>query len=153
NLGFNIYREVAGQRTLINQDVIAGSALRTGLTTKLQAGQSYGWWDNTTDQRKAQYWVEEVDLNGVRTVHGPYGVRYVGGRPARESQAELLSQLGKTAPNIRQLPLSDQPIRGSVHAEVSTLGASDGLSLSSLPALKMTVREEGWYRITKQELK
>jgi hypothetical protein len=153
NLGFNIYREVAGQRTLVNQDVIAGSALRSGLSTKLQAGQSYGWWDSAGDQRKAQYWIEEIDLGGLRTLHGPFGVRFVGGKPARESQAELLSQLGKTAPSVRQLPLNNNETRtGAVHTDVSIMGAG-AQDPSGLSGLKMTVREEGWYRITKQDLK
>lgn len=153
NLGFNIYRDVAGERTLINQDVIAGSALRTGISTRLQAGQSYAWWDNSSDSRKAKYWVEEIDLNGVHTMHGPFGVRQIGGKPVRESQAELLSQLGKTAPTVRQAPLADQTRTSVLHTDVSILGAGGSQDLSTLSALKMNVREEGWYRVTKQELK
>lgn len=152
NLGFNIYREVAGDRTLVNPDIIAGSALTTGIATRLQAGQSYGWWDSTDgNQRNAQYWIEEIDLNGLRTMHGPFGVRRVGGKPPRESQAELLSQIGRGAPTVHQLPMSYQPGgSNAVHAEVSTMATAP--KLSALPALKLTIREEGWYRVTQQDL-
>ena len=152
NLGFNIYREVAGQRSLVNPDIIAGSALMAGTATKLQAGQSYGWWDNTgADQRNAQYWIEEIDLNGLRTMHGPFGVRGVGGKPPRESQAELLSQVGKGGRTVRQLPLTHEPDRGNgVHAQVSTMAVAP--KLSALPALKLTIREEGWYRVSQSNM-
>ncbi len=151
NLGFNIYREIAGKRTKVNPDVIAGSALMVG--TSLQAGQAYGWWDKTgaSEQAGSTYWVEEIDLNGIRTMHGPFGVRHLGGRPPRESQAELLSQVGRSERAVRQLPLTYELSRvDSAHPNVSTLSAAG--KLSAMPALKMTVREEGWYRVTRPEL-
>jgi hypothetical protein len=41
NLGFNIYRDEAGRRTLVNPSLLAGSALLAGARTVLSAGQSY----------------------------------------------------------------------------------------------------------------
>ena len=151
NLGFNIYRDVDGQRTLVNPDIIAGSALIAGTATRLEAGQSYGWWDSSGTNRNAQYWIEEIDLSGLRTMHGPFGVRHVGGKPPRESQAELLSQVGRGEPRVRQLPLSHDPGRGgSISPQAAIMAVAP--NLAAMPALKMTIREEGWYRVTLQEL-
>src|SRR6185295_11209933 len=45
NLGYNVYREVNGERTKINSQLIAGSALVTGPNVALTAGKSYVWAD------------------------------------------------------------------------------------------------------------
>ena len=47
NLGFNIYREQDGERTRVNRQIIAGSALLVGAGTTLRAGRAYAWWDNS----------------------------------------------------------------------------------------------------------
>ncbi|HTG13668.1 MAG TPA: hypothetical protein VK747_00215, partial [Blastocatellia bacterium] len=46
NLGFNIYREQAGQRVRLNPSLIAGSALMAGQGTVLTSGLSYSWVDS-----------------------------------------------------------------------------------------------------------
>jgi hypothetical protein len=80
NLGFNIYRERDGQRIKLNPSLIAGSALLVGPGTALTAGRSYVWRDDeTSGGEAARYWLEEVDLNGQRTWHGPATME--GARP------------------------------------------------------------------------
>lgn len=157
NLGFNIYREVAGKRTLVTPDLVAGSALRTGAATRLEAGQSYGWFDKSPGNQDARYWLEEIDINGIRTIHGPIDVHRTGGQPPRESQAALLSQLGRGEPSTHPLALSYQPGRPDVRsaefsAQAATNSSASTLKLASMPAVKMTIKEEGWYRVTQQEL-
>jgi peptidase C25-like protein len=157
NLGFNIYREVAGKRTLVTPDIIAGSALLTGAATRLEAGQSYGWWDKSPgDQQDARYWLEENDINGSRTMHGPFDVNRTGGQPPRESQAALLSQLGRGEPTTHPLALSYQPrhrdLQDGALSARSVASSAAGPNLASMPAVKMSVKEEGWYRVTQQEL-
>jgi hypothetical protein len=158
NLGFNIYREVAGKRTLVTPDLVAGSALRTGAATRLEAGQSYGWFDKSLgDQQDARYWLEEIDINGIRTMHGPFDVHRTGGNPPRESQAALLSQLGRGEPSTHQLALSYQPFHPDVRsaefsAQATVNSSASTLKLASMQAVKMTIKEEGWYRVTQQEL-
>src|ERR1051325_8566200 len=44
NLGFRLYRDASGKRTLLTPQVLAGSALVTGQGTPLTAGKSYAWW-------------------------------------------------------------------------------------------------------------
>jgi len=157
NLGFNVYREVAGKRTLVTPDIVAGSALRTGAATRLEAGQTYGWWDKSPGDQNARYWLEEIDINGIRTMHGPFDVNHTGGKPPRESQAALLSQLGRGEPSTHQLALSYQPGRPDVRsaefsAQAAVNSSASTLKLASMPAVKMTIKEEGWYRVTQQEL-
>jgi len=44
NLGFRIYRDESGKRSLVNPQIVAGSALVAGSVT-MHAGRSYSWWD------------------------------------------------------------------------------------------------------------
>lgn len=75
NLGFEVYREVAGERTRVTTKPIAGSALLVpqGFTT---VGRPYNWTDESPqaigkDVKDVSYWIEDIDLNGKRTWHGP----------------------------------------------------------------------------------
>ena len=154
NLGFNIYREQEGERTRVNRQIIAGSALLVGAGTTLRAGRAYAWWDNARPASDgAQYWLEAIDLRGQRTWHGPASVGHStdpGGLPlASQRQAALLSKLGEGAtPRRLAGPLEQRAARPLLPAVQSVQQAL----LSTQPAVKLSVREEGWYRVTQPEL-
>src|ERR1044071_3800396 len=97
NLGFNVYRDVKGNRTRINSQMLAGSALMVGAGTHLRSGRSYVWADDLPKGRGAQYLLEEVDLNGQSTWHGPISIDRSRSRdrlPPSRARAVLLSSLG-----------------------------------------------------------
>ncbi|HYV05424.1 MAG TPA: immunoglobulin domain-containing protein, partial [Blastocatellia bacterium] len=71
NLGFNLYRDDAGKIDRVNQQLLAGSALKIGQAVTLGAGYAYSWWDKSPPTRVTQYWLEDVDLSGKSTWHGP----------------------------------------------------------------------------------
>jgi uncharacterized repeat protein (TIGR01451 family) len=71
NLGFNLYRETGGRREKVNKQLIAGSAFFSG-QRELNDGRSYRWKDKVkTDGAFVQYWLEDLDINGQRQMHGP----------------------------------------------------------------------------------
>ena len=144
NLGFNLYRESSGRRELLTPDIVAGSALLTG-STSLLSGRSYSLWDKPADQQAVQYWLEDVDLNGNRMLHGPFGVQQKAGKPAARSAAETLSQIGRTPGRAGQTP-SIQQIAGS---EARSQQQQD---LAAASAVKMSIREEGWYSVKRPDL-
>ncbi len=144
NLGFNVYRESAGQKQLITPDVVAGSALLTG-KARLQTGRTYRWWDDVKDQQGVQYWLEDIDLNGTRSLHGPFAVGRVVGKPASRSSAEMLSQVGRSAAN-------SAPPRFALKLANTDAQLSKQQEIANGRALKLTVREEGWYSLTRQQL-
>ncbi|HEX8474132.1 MAG TPA: C25 family cysteine peptidase [Pyrinomonadaceae bacterium] len=99
NLGFNLYREQDGTRTLITPSPVAGSALVAGAHTALTAGNSYTWFD-TGAKPTARYWLEDIDLSGKTTMHGPFwstrttrSIKTLQPQQQRR-QLTLLSQLG-----------------------------------------------------------
>lgn len=155
NLGFRVYRQHAGQRVRITPEIVAGSALIAGNRTTMTAGNSYEWWDKGIADcgsrigncRDVQYWLEDIDLNGKATLYGPVAAQKVGGAPAQHNTASVLSRIGKGEPKVRQL-LSSQPSPVSP-LQKQTVAPWD---LPSQSGIKLTIREEGWYRVTQPEL-
>ena len=155
NLGFNVYRDDDGQRTKLNPSVIAGSALLVGPGTALTAGRSYVWWDTSAAATpNTQYWLEDIDLSGQRTWHGPVAIDRSAQAgpppPTGQGQAALLSSLGRAATDKPRLS-----VPATRRATLSTQSA--GLStrrpaLAERSAVKLSVRQEGWYRVTQAEL-
>lgn len=146
NLGFNIYREESGARTLVNQQLVAGSALVAGST--LRAGQAYAWWDKTQN-KAAAYWLEDIDLGGQSTWHGPFFATEVGGHPPDKSRAALLSEVANNEAYVR----SSRAIERT--APISRPSSEDlafQASLGSRVAVKIYVKQEGWYRVSQKEL-
>jgi hypothetical protein len=152
NLGFNVYREEGGKQVRINPSMLAGSALVTGLNTALTAGRSYSWLDKTPgDKQSTQYWLEDVDLCGQSTWHGPVAIQKSGVRSQRseaDQQALTLSEIGNRASPDPSSPLEPKAQTAEIRsASIQAQGA-----LASQPAAKIAVKREGWYRITQAEL-
>jgi hypothetical protein len=159
NLGFHIYREQGRMLTRITPSIVAGSALLAGARLPLTAGYSYTWWDSgSSSGEEALYWLEDLDLNGKVTRYGPITPKPVGGRPPKRSQAALLSRLGArearpaqvTWTNHNESLASDWQARQSMAAANSPRDVQFEIAASA--AVKISVREEGWYRITQPEL-
>ncbi|HYV03407.1 MAG TPA: C25 family cysteine peptidase, partial [Blastocatellia bacterium] len=147
NLGYNVYREVNGRRTRITPQIIGGSALITGPRVALTAGNSYAWADEMIPG--ARYWLEDIDLEGKSTLTGPITLSSV--KAANTAKSQLLSKVGFT-----QSGLSGQDSIPSEHkAEISPATAAALKPQSDLargPAVKISVRQEGWYRLPLADL-
>jgi hypothetical protein len=159
NLGFNIYREEDGKKHLINSQLVAGSALTAG--SNLESGQTYKWQDNNTNQETA-YWIEDIDLNGTSTWHGPFVPEHNGKKSPAYTQSIALSGLGAER-DQETLEMkhaqSGQQSDGTKIVEPTTSSAHNfaqqavvQASLASQNTLKISIKREGWYRITQREL-
>ena len=164
NLGFHVYREEGGQRLRLTPDLVAGSALLVGARTRLKAGYSYRWWDPEGGLR-ARYWLEEIDLNGSRTWHGPaspepvpagqewndFGMRLARSQAHQQHSAPLLSRLGPRRSG-RNVSFKRGPLGTP---EALTHGGERRQrqrELAALPAVRLKIRERGWYEVTQPEL-
>ena len=151
NLGFNVYREVGGAKIQLNPSLIAGSALLMNEVQQMHGAKSYAWIDRSP-VAGAQYWLEDVDLNGARIMHGPIAVS--SGPPSPQAFARAASgnssaltvsatvSFGSTA-RIREAVANPRP-------SASTLNT--GFQLAAGPAVKIYVDHEGWYHITQPQL-
>lgn len=147
NLGFLIHRDVGGVRELVTPAVIAGCALATGKNTPHASGRRYSWVDETPGGDGAVYWLEDIDLDGTRTWTGP--VAPTAGQATDDSAGSafatastLLSRLGQGAAQGVER-----------RSAGGTSGGSAAATASASAAVKLLVRQEGWYRVTRDELR
>jgi uncharacterized repeat protein (TIGR01451 family) len=157
NLGYNVYRESGGQMTRLNPSLIAGSALLMREADEQHGARTYGWVDNSPAPGNL-YWLEDVDLNGARTMHGPISVQGIATAPV--AQAATLQTLSHPAllPRVTT-PAFDTGFISSAHVRettarprVSPPRQGVGFELAAGPAVKIYVDHEGWYRITQPQL-
>ena len=112
NLGFNVYREVGKQRTLLTPQPVAGSALVAASSTPPAPGHTYAWTDPLAPAG-ARYLIEDIDLAGRRTTHGPFVPEGTAGSKLRLApEAKLLTTLGaepgEGTATLRDWPLSPE---------------------------------------------
>ncbi len=154
NLGFNVYREQNGNRVRMNPSVIAGSALLMSGALPKHAGRSYAWIDPSAGVTGASYWLEDIDVNGTRTMHGPVSVSagIPAGSEASASETRMLSQMNQALPptpgsqeshTVETLPFITAPTPSQIQKQYE---------LAAHPAVKIYVRHEGWYRVTQPDL-
>ncbi len=156
NLGFNVYREVAGKRTRVNTDIIAGSALLAGAGTVLRTGESYVWTDtlSKTDQ-DAQYWLEDIDLKGTSTLSGPFAVTNAtadDGAASRPGRSPLLSNIASGDSNSRDTSLTRPVERTAKLSAIAIKPPGAPADLAGMSAVKISIKREGFYRVTQPEL-
>ncbi len=153
NLGFNVYRERNGNRVRMNPSLIAGSALLMMGALPKHSGRSYAWPDSSAEVADASYWLEDVDVNGTRTMHGPVSVETSTTLDdATAAETRMLSQLS-------QVQSASPAEQGSHFVEtvptVSTPTSTQmqrQFELASHPAVKIQVQHEGWYRVLQPDL-
>ena len=147
-LGFNVIRIVNSQRTKLNPSLIAGPTLIYGART-----QSYAWFD-AAGNIDASYEVDSVDLRGEEILR----VMAVASRAATLPpfrQSPLLMNLdGGKSIQIANAEWHDAVKSNS--SESITTDTSPALiqqwAIANLPALKIGIRGDGWYRITQSQM-
>jgi signal peptidase I len=181
NLGFNIYREEKGKLNRLTQSPVAGSALLAGPKTPLTAGVDYAWKDTVSkNSSDVKYWLEDIDLNGTRTMHGPISP-VESTRLPTYNRSPLLSQVGRieprgaTASEVGSAREIETPATMSEERRAKGIGpersgsppsalrpppavsASDSQlqtqwALAAQSAVKLLIRGPGWYRARQPEL-
>ena len=95
NLGFNVYRQKAdGTRELVNSSLIGGGALRTRSNLAATA-DDYRWKDQSGNP-SAVYYLEDIDLAGNTTLHGPVSPMLSFSTEDLSPNSKLLSELSAT---------------------------------------------------------
>jgi uncharacterized repeat protein (TIGR01451 family) len=149
NLGFNIYRLTAGgTREKINRQLIAGSALFTRRGS-LPSGRTYEWKDRIGGNAFAQYFVEDLDLDGTRTLHGP--VTPIIDAPVLFESAQNATTVDALAPRNSGIFTSSDGL-GVAAKPKSRPNLAQQWTLAGQKALKLMIASEGWYRVTKSDI-
>ncbi len=165
NIGFRVYREVAGKRVPVTPSLIAGSAFIAGPGTALPAGHSYAWQD-AAGLASDVYWLQDIDLQGQLTWHGPVSPQFASSIPGVPTPSPLLARLGQGR-QVQTRPTATRPRIVPPRADVPTLRAPDSppawenaalspaerqLALVASPAVIVTIDAPGWYRVHQTDL-
>jgi hypothetical protein len=161
NLGFHVYREESGHRIRLTREPLAGGALTVG-NTHVDAGHSYSFTDTGARGmgHGSRYYVEDIDLNRTRTLHGPVSPT-PSDTPLSAQQPAFLSQLNGhegsadaalaarigSATGTASTDRRTQPLPYELASPQETQRA-----LAASSALKLYLREEGWYRVSLSDL-
>lgn len=154
NLGFNVYREVGGEKVRLNPSLISGSALMMRESLEQHAAKTYAWIDRAASAG-ALYWLEDVDVNGTHTFHGPISAQsqMTTGVPKVMARPMTISDLAKAASPAAVVNRLDLHIRQAVaRPQLTASNQAIGFELASQPAVKIFVDHEGWYRVTEPQL-
>jgi uncharacterized repeat protein (TIGR01451 family) len=155
NLGFNIYRDQAGERIQLNSSLVAGSALLMSGALPKHSGKTYSWIDWSAGAGGA-YWLEDVDVNGTRTLHGPVTAEATASsRSSSEPTADttlMLTQLSQVQP-AAGFSEPSHPAENVLRNLRPTISQQQKqFELAAHPAVKIAVKHEGWYQVTQPEL-
>ncbi|MDQ3282534.1 MAG: C25 family cysteine peptidase [Acidobacteriota bacterium] len=148
NLGFNLYRQTPSGRVQINRQLIAGSALFAAKHA-LTSGRGYRWKDKLRAGEFAQYYLEDIDLHGVRTMHGPI-TPLLSAEVPEAANTDTLADLGSTGGvfvSSRGIGAPRYPVIAPTRKQ-----REQQWDLASQAAIKLMVTEEGWYRLSKRDL-
>jgi uncharacterized repeat protein (TIGR01451 family) len=150
NLGFNIWRESGGQRVKVNKSLIAGSALISKHhDDDHERGPSHTYrFRDKLDSPNAfvQYWLEDVDIAGHHTMHGP--VSPVAGAVSQPANTTPLPGLGANG-SVVESPAGYGVVRPNALGAPSERQLKQQADLAGEPGLKIYVAQEGWYRVTR----
>jgi uncharacterized repeat protein (TIGR01451 family) len=156
NLGFQVYRDDASGRHRVSPSLIVGSALLLRHSRPQHAAKTYHWIDSQPAP-DAVYWIEDVDINGTRTLHGPANLQSAasalpsvepeiavsGARASAAFQPHSASR-GVAQPSIRVFlprPLPPPPPLNT-----------PAFAVADHAAVKIGVDQEGWYSIPFSQL-
>ena len=153
NLGFHVYRDLNGNKVRMNPSPIAGSALlMTGAMPK-HAAKSYAWVDPAAPVAGASYWLEDIDVNGARTFHGPV---QASSSPlaidAPTSEARMLSQMNQAQPTTPDSQGSHMIESFAQTWKPTAAQFQKQYELASHGAIKLNVQHEGWHQVGQPEL-
>jgi uncharacterized repeat protein (TIGR01451 family) len=151
NLGFNLYREQNGERVRLNPSLIAGSALTIRAGLPQHGAKTYAWIDRSPTRTSGLYWLEDVDLDGTRTFHGPISSQ-ADLSAAEPPRARVIAELNGGSGQDLGAPTShvqEQPLPVS---RITSGQQQTQFQLAAHPAVKILIQREGWYRVTQPEL-
>jgi hypothetical protein len=147
-LGFNVVRIVNSQRAKLNPSLIAGPTLIYGART-----QSYAWFD-LTGTIDSNYEIESVDLRGEVVSRVMAVASRAAALPEFRQSPMLANVDGGKSIQISNADWHEAEKSNSLAA--ITTDSSPALiqqwALANLAALKIGIRADGWYRITRSQM-
>ncbi len=153
NLGFYIYRERAGTpRERVNPHIIVGSAFFTGKKISNNAKRSYRFVDAAPSAGQfVQYWVEDVDLKGIHTLHGPISPRIsISSTPDGGSTTDPDPTVGSVGGIFTTAP--GMGVTAPAPSAPAAQRLNQQWNVAAVAGAKLIVTQPGWYKVSKSDL-
>jgi uncharacterized repeat protein (TIGR01451 family) len=152
NLGFYVYRERAGAaRERINKNIIVGSAFFTGKKISNNAKRSYRFVDAAPPAGQfVQYWVEDVDIKGVHTLHGPITPRLSTTTTGGDVTTDPDPTLGSVGGIFTTTP--GMGVTAPAPSAPDAQRLAQQWIIASDAGAKLIVTQPGWYKVSKSDL-
>src|SRR5262249_40209059 len=118
-------------------------------------------WVDRTPSGDGLYWLEDVDLNGSRTLHGPVAAEMRGSGTAvaatRSAMVQDLNSESAVAPSVdvemKTTTQSLARVRETIaRPATQPTGGETSFKLAAAPEVKIFVAHEGWYRVSQPQL-
>jgi uncharacterized repeat protein (TIGR01451 family) len=150
NLGFNVYRSTgSGTPEKINNHIITGSTLFTA--KRLEDGRSYRFKDTKVPAGLVQYWVEDIDLRGTKTMHGPVTPKLGNDDDSSSGGTDPDPGLGSVG-GILESPRGIGVLPLTMKAAPSTDRLNQQWKIAAQKAAKVVVTTAGWVSVKKRDL-
>ncbi|HEX8637139.1 MAG TPA: hypothetical protein VF692_03675, partial [Pyrinomonadaceae bacterium] len=152
NLGFLVYRVSEGRKELVTPTLVAGSYLTTGEEKSI--GGNYDFFDADGDLN-AVYVIESIDAGEQKTISKPVTPEYVADLAAfSPAAAELAARGSKRAePVIERKSLNlPKDLAGEIRSNYLAADINAQRMIAARPGVKIGVKSEGIYRVTRAEL-
>ena len=152
NLGFNIYRIDGDENVLVNPNIIPSAHLR--MPDQGASGREYSFFD-TTGGFGGKYYIETISLSGEKKTFNLILPQYVNDlTPIAGATSDFLqSAKANSEPNITKTELVI-PEDLQLEAESNESDADSDMQkwVASQPGVKIGVKQEGIYRVTRAQL-
>ncbi len=148
HIGFNVWRELDGQRSRVTERLLPGSIFMTG-EYPLAGRREYAVWDDRASP-EARYWLEDMAAQGPVRWHGPIGL--TRGNVAQGKAQRLRERVILPSHDIR----STAAVATSARAPTKVLRFRSEDSCRNPAAkgaaIKLGVSRTGWHRVEAQAL-
>lgn len=152
NVGFNIYRLKDGRRARVNSEIIPGSVFLVGENRPLRGGYSYSWFDprGTTN---SVYYIESVNLQGISKLHDSL-TAFPGQKSELGPAAETEFTTTANASATEGAGYFEKSYPASQGQQVVSPNGTieDQWLIAALPGLKISIKRDGWYRVTQAQM-
>ena len=154
NAGFKVFRSDGAETVLASEDVILGSAANRGVKTV--AGEEYSFYD-ANGTAGSVYFVQYLAMDGSVGMSRSAAVEYVADLSGVSSNTSDELSLQRTESKQRGNLTSSSPLLPKALAQEVADGATVADPTThawvvSQPGVRIGVRRDGFYRVTKAEL-
>ena len=152
NLGFYIYRATDSGKELVNSSLILGTYLM--VRGNQTFGREYTFFDPKGDSDSV-YYIESSGLDGQKSFSKQFSSKSIGDSATLDFQkfANIKREFLEANPNIQKNEMIlPEDLQSEVEANTSQADVTTQRWVAAQPGVKIGVKKEGIYRVTRTEL-